>query len=65
MAEKIRQSLAALIPVRPWIALGSLLTGIAISILSFWLHNLWTALLGLALMGGALVFLLIPLPHPR
>lgn len=65
MAENIRHSLAALIPVRPWIALGSLLTGVAISIGAFWLHDFWAAVLGLALMGGALVFLLIPLPHPR
>lgn len=65
MSEKIRHSLAPLIPLRPWIALALLLTGIAISIPAFWLHNLWAALLGLALMGGALVFLLVPLPHPR
>lgn len=65
MAEKIRNALAPLIPLRPWIALGSLLTGIAISIPAFWLHDLAAAVLGLALMGGALVFLLIPLPHPR
>lgn len=65
MAEKIRQSLAPLIPVRPWIALALLLAGIAISVPSFWLHNLWTAILGLLLMGGALVFLLVPLPYSR
>ena len=61
----MRQTLASLIPLRPWIALGLLLTGIAVSIPAFWLHNLWAALLGLLLMGGALVFLLIPLPHSR
>lgn len=65
MSEKIRHSLTRLIPVRPWIALALLLTGIAISVSAFWLHHLWGALLGLALMGGALVFLLVPMPHPR
>lgn len=65
MAEKIRHSLAALIPVRPWIALALLLVGIAISVPAFWLHDLWAALAGLALLVGALLFLLIPLPFPR
>lgn len=65
MTERIKTRLARLIPVRPWIALSMLLLGIAISIPSFYYHDLWTALVGLALMGGALGFLLIPLPYPR
>ncbi|MDX1660936.1 MAG: hypothetical protein R3326_04015 [Gemmatimonadota bacterium] len=65
MAEKIRHTLASLIPLRPWIALGMLLVGIVISIFAFWYHDLWSALLGLVVMGGALGFLLIPLPYPR
>lgn len=65
MSEKIRASLSRLIPVRPWIALSMLLAGIAISIPAFYYHDLWAALVGLALMGGSLGFLLIPLPFPR
>ncbi|MBW3660254.1 MAG: hypothetical protein KY397_01295 [Gemmatimonadetes bacterium] len=65
MPERIRPSLAPLIPLRPWIALTLLLLGMAVSIPAFWLHHLWAAIVGLLLMGGALVFLLIPLPFPR
>lgn len=65
MAERTRAALARLIPARPWIALGLLVVGIAITIPSFWLHDLWLALAGLPFLAGALVFLLIPLPFGR
>lgn len=65
MIERLRTPLARLIPVRPWIALALLLTGIVVSVPSFYFHDLWTAIVGLGLMGGALGFLMIPLPFPR
>ena len=65
MEEKTKARLAPLIGIRPWIALGLLLTGIAITIPAFWIHNLWLALVGLAPLVGSLLFLLIPLPHSR
>jgi hypothetical protein len=61
----LKDSLARLIPLRPWIALALLLTGVAITITAFRQHNLWLALLGGAPLAGALGFLLIPLPHSR
>lgn len=57
--------LERLIPVRPWIALGLLVVGVAITVPAFYLHNLWLALAGAPFLGGALAFLLIPLPYPR
>ena len=57
--------LARLIPVRPWIALGHFLLGAAITVPSFWMHNLWGAIVGLLILGGALGFLLVPLPYNR
>lgn len=65
MLANVHLALGRLIPLRPWIALALLLPGIAVSVAAFWLHHLWGALFGLALMGGALVFLLVPMPHPR
>jgi hypothetical protein len=59
------RALARLIPIRPWIALSSFLLGAAITVPSFYSHDLWGALIGLAFLGGALVVLLIPLPYPR
>lgn len=65
MAAKIRSALARLIPLRPWISLALLVTGIVVTVPAFWLHDLWLALIGLVPLVGALAFLLIPLPHPR
>ena len=59
------RTLARLIPVRPWIALTHFLLGAAITAPSFYLHNLWGAILGLVILGGALGVLLIPLPYSR
>lgn len=59
------RTLARLIPVRPWLALTHFLLGATITAASFYLHNLWGAILGLALLGGALGVLLIPLPYSR
>lgn len=64
-AMALKDTLARLIPLRPWIALALLLTGIAITVLAFWTHDLWLALIGAVPLAGALGFLLIPLPHPR
>lgn len=58
-------ALARLIPIRPWIALGHFLLGAAITVPSFYLHNLWGAILGLLILGGAIGFLLVPLPYNR
>ena len=63
--EKIHAALARLIPVRAKLALGSLVLGILVTVVSFWLHDLWLALVGAVPLGGALGLLLIPLPHPR
>ena len=57
--------LARLIPVRPWIALALFVIGVAITVPAFYLHSLWLALAGAPFLGGALVFLLLPLPYPR
>ena len=59
------QTLARLIPVRPWIALSNFLLGAAITVPAFYMHDLLLAVIGLALLGGALFVLLIPLPYPR
>ncbi len=61
----LRPTLARLIPLRPWIALGMLLVGIALTIVAFRTHDFWLAVVGGAPLAGALGFLLIPLPHPR
>ena len=63
--EKIHAALGRLIPVRAMLALGSLVVGIVITVISFWRHDLWLALIGALPLGGALALLLIPLPHPR
>lgn len=62
---ELRSTLARLIPLRPWIALALLLIGIAMTVPAFYLHDLWLALAGAVPLVGALLFLLIPLPHPR
>ncbi|CAN5878748.1 hypothetical protein BH20GEM1_BH20GEM1_05910 [soil metagenome] len=59
------RTLARLIPVRPWIALANFLLGSAITVPAFYLHDLLLAVIGLAILGGALIVLLIPLPYPR
>ena len=59
------RTLARLIPVRPWIALTHFLLGAAITVPSFYLHNLWGAILGLLILGGAPGSLLLPLPYSR
>lgn len=62
---KMDRHLARLIGVRPWLALGSLLLGVAITVPAFATHNLWLALAGAPFLGGALGVLLIPLPYSR
>lgn len=64
-AMALQDTLARVIPLRPWIALALLLTGVTITIAAFRLHDLWLALLGAVPLAGALGFLLIPLPHSR
>jgi hypothetical protein len=59
------RALARLIPVRPWIALSNFLLGAAITVPSFYFHDLLWATIGLIILGGTLVVLLIPLPYPR
>lgn len=63
MSETVHPVLQRLIPARPWIALALFLTGVAITVPAFYLHNLWLALIGAAPLGGALGFLMIPLPY--
>ncbi|MGH7589100.1 MAG: hypothetical protein ACRELU_10965 [Gemmatimonadota bacterium] len=63
--ERIRAALARLIPIRAKIALGSLVLGILLTVVSFYLHDLGLALVGALPLGGSLALLLIPLPHPR
>jgi hypothetical protein len=63
--ERIYAALARLIPIRAKIALGSLILGILLTVGSFYLHDLWLALVGALPLGGSLALLLIPLPHPR
>ncbi|HET6340666.1 MAG TPA: hypothetical protein VFG78_00625 [Gemmatimonadota bacterium] len=63
--ERLYAALARLIPIRAKIALGSLALGILLTVVSFYLHDLWLALVGAVPLGGALGLLLIPLPHPR
>lgn len=63
--ERVHTSLARLIPIRPWLALASFLTGVVITVAAFYGHNLWLALAGAPFLGGALGVLLIPLPYPR
>jgi hypothetical protein len=64
-SERIHAALARLIPIRAKIALGSLILGILLTVVSFYLHDLWLALVGALPLGGSLALLLIPLPHPR
>ena len=59
------RALARLIPIRPWIALGSFLLGAAITVPAFIAHDLTLAVVGLVFLGGALGTLLLPLPYPR
>ncbi len=59
------RALARLIPLRPWIALTNFLLGAALTVSAFYLHDLLLAVVGLAILGGALFVLLIPLPYPR
>lgn len=59
------RALARLIPIRPWIALGSFLLGAAITVPAFISHDLYLAVVGLVFLGGALGTLLLPLPYPR
>lgn len=59
------RTLARLIPLRPWMALGSFLLGAALTVPAFYMHDLILAVIGLVVLGGALVVLLIPLPYPR
>lgn len=61
----IERHLARLIPLRPWIALGLLILGVAITIPAFYIHDLWLAIVGALPLGGALGILLIPLPYAR
>lgn len=63
--QRIQAALARLIPIRAKLALSSLLLGILLTVVSFWLHDLWLALVGALPLGGALALLLIPLPYPR
>ena len=63
--ERIHAALARLIPIRAKIALGSLVVGILLTVVSFYLHDLRLALVGALPLGGSLALLLIPLPHPR
>lgn len=65
MRETMERLLARLIPVRPWLALASLLVGIAITVVAFWIHSLALAILGAPFLLGALAILLVPLPFPR
>ena len=57
--------LARTIPVRPWIALALFVVGVAVTVIAFWLHSLWLAIAGAPFLGGALGFLLLPLPYSR
>ena len=57
--------LGRFIGVRPWIALVSFVIGVAITVVAFWLHSLWLALLGAPFLGGGLGVLVIPLPYSR
>ena len=63
--EKIRGMLAKLIPVRPYIALGHFVVGALITVMAFYGHSFVLAVIGLLILGGALGFLLIPLPYER
>ena len=63
--ERLHATLARLIPLRAKLALGSLVVGILLTVVSFYLHDLWLALVGALPLGGALALLFIPLPHPR
>lgn len=62
---RIHAALARLMPVRAKLALGSLVLGILLTVVAFYIHDLWLALLGALPLGGSLAILLIPLPYPR
>jgi hypothetical protein len=64
-SERIHAALARLIPIRAKLALGSLVLGILLTVVSFYVHDLWLALVGALPLGGSLALLFIPLPHPR
>ena len=64
-SETLHAALARLIPIRGKLALASLVLGILVTVVSFYLHDLWLALVGALPLGGSLALLLIPLPHPR
>jgi hypothetical protein len=64
-SDRIRAALARFIPLRAKLAIASLLLGILLTVPAFYLHDLWLALIGAPPLGGALVILLIPLPHTR
>jgi hypothetical protein len=57
--------LERLIPVRAWMALALFVTGVVITVPAFYLHSLWLAIAGAPFLGGALGFLLLPLPYRR
>ena len=61
----LESRLARLIPLRPWIALGSFVVGVVITVVAFWYHSLWLAVAGAPFLGGGLGVLVIPLPYPR
>lgn len=65
MRDRVERHLARLIPLRPWLALGHLLVGVAITIPAFILHDLTLAVVGAVFLGGALGVLLVPLPYSR
>ena len=62
---RTRGILARLIPLRPWIALGSFLAGVVLTVPAFYYHEFWLAVVGLAPLAGGLVVLMIPLPFDR
>jgi hypothetical protein len=63
--KRLEARLQRLIPLRPWLALGSFVLGVLITIPAFWLHDLWLALAGAPFLAGGLLILLIPLPYCR
>ena len=57
--------LGRFIAMRPWIALASFIVGVAITVVAFWIHSLWLAILGAPFLGGGIGVLVIPLPDSR